>query len=174
MGCSHTHTHTRCVDSDCPQQESEGNAKEETWQVSLQFIDMHINIYYAAKVTCVDVRELVLLEFLLFFLFCFLSRQLGPLDLLFSLLSFLILLHCLLLGKEVENILSSSYINSTQKSFKNILHTLKEWKWIKQPMYDGYDEWSFVHKTSKPVLAIILYDWQTSYLRWSPPKCLNR
>lgn len=62
----------------------------------LSFSHTQVNRYDPTIVTCVDVKELVLLEFLLLLLFCFFSGQLGPLDLLLSLLPLLILLHCLL------------------------------------------------------------------------------
>lgn len=46
--------------------------------------------------TCVYVEQLAPLEFLLLLLLCLLSGQLGLLNLFFSLLPFLVVLHCLL------------------------------------------------------------------------------
>lgn len=48
------------------------------------------------QMTCVYVKEFAPLEFLLLLLLCLLSGQLGLLNLFFSLLSFLVVLHCLL------------------------------------------------------------------------------
>ena len=68
----------------------------------LSYSHMQVNKHDPAIVTCVDVKELVLLEFLLLLLLRFLPGQFGPLDLLFSLLPLLILLYCLLVGDETE------------------------------------------------------------------------
>lgn len=48
------------------------------------------------QMTCVYVKVLAPLEFLLLLLLCLLSGQLGLLNLFFSLLPFLVVLHCLL------------------------------------------------------------------------------
>ena len=69
---------------------------------SLSFSHTQVNKDDPAIVTCVDVKELVPLEFLLLLLLCLLPGQFGPLDLFFSLLPLLILLHCLLVGDETE------------------------------------------------------------------------
>lgn len=96
------------MDSDCPQLESGGNTNRNLWSVSL-FSHTQVIINDAAIVTCVDVKELALLESLLLLLFCRFLRQLGLLELLFSLLPLLILLHRLLVVGEEEKISDCMY-----------------------------------------------------------------
>lgn len=67
--------------------ESEGNT---------QTVYLLIHRQTKHQMTCVYVKELAPLEFLLLLLLCLLSGQLGLLNLFFSLLPFLVVLHCLL------------------------------------------------------------------------------
>lgn len=88
------------MDSDCPQLESDGNANRDRCSSSFSSSQTQVSKHNPASVTCVDVKELTSLEFLLLLLLCLLSGQFSLLDLFFSLLSLLILLYCLLMNKE--------------------------------------------------------------------------
>lgn len=88
------------VDSDCPQLESDGNANKDVCGSSFSSRQSQISKYNPASVTCVDVKELTSLEFLLLLPLCLLSGQFSLLGLFFSLLSLLILLYCLLMKKD--------------------------------------------------------------------------
>lgn len=74
--------------------------------------------------TCVDVEELGLFLFLFFLLLGFFSRQLSPLDLLFSLLPLLILLHCLLLKELRKNKFGQITTSSKRRLTENPLDFL--------------------------------------------------
>lgn len=105
---SHTHTKTHTFSTEVwtltAPNWNQREIQTETWSVFLSFSHTQIWIhrYENAIVTCVDVKELVLLEFLLLLLLGLFPGQLGSLDLLFSLLPLLILLHCLLVGEQRE------------------------------------------------------------------------
>lgn len=86
------------VDSDCPQLESGGNTNKQMCSSSFSFSQAQLSKQNPECFTCIDIKELTSLEFLLLFLLCLLSGQFSLLDLFFSLLSFLILLYCLLIN----------------------------------------------------------------------------
>lgn len=90
------------MDSDCPQLESDGNANTEMYSSSFSSSQAQISKQNPEFVTCIDIKELTSLEFLLLFLLCLLSGQFSLLDLFLSLLSLLILLYCLLINKQTE------------------------------------------------------------------------
>lgn len=69
--------------------------------------------------TCVDIEELIPLEPLLLLLLRLFPGQLGPLDLLFSLLPFLILNHSLLVGDEREETSESARLKMESEGVDN-------------------------------------------------------
>lgn len=95
----HISRHTT-VDSDCPQLESDGNAKKAMCKSFFSSSQAQISKQNPEFVTCINIKELASLEFLLLFLLCLLSGQFSLLDLFFSLLPLLILLYCLLMNKQ--------------------------------------------------------------------------
>lgn len=97
------------MDSDCPQLDSEGSTNSDVAYFPLFHSITHTQRKQQLQ-TCVDIKKFVPLKFLLLLLLCLLSGQLGLLDLLFSLLPFLIVFHRLLMGETREIEVNIMYV----------------------------------------------------------------
>lgn len=96
---THAHISYRSMDLDCPQMEPEWNTQtQHIFFFSQKHTDRHKH-----QMTCIYVKELALLLFLLLLLFCLLPGQLGLLDPFFRLLPFLVILYCLLKRNRQNN-----------------------------------------------------------------------